>query len=325
MGLTYEDLSPFMACCIGRGNDYALQMPDGNYSRQGRLIDYDLVYRHLTGQVTIGTYVINEFGTSTFAVFDHDSPDPARGLSVLLDVQAKLSQGGVVSYLERSRRGGHLWVFCEPVHPAVLRAWLLPYCPVDSELEFYPKQDTLSDECLYGACIRVPLGIHRLTGERYRFVSLVNGSWVDLFTSYSEALAFFAHVVKHRNIPPSLEKISPPISFYPSKEYPSQLAAPQPTLGGIAEWCLMHDPYTVIGRYVQLDRYGSGCCPFGSHHSDGVDSHPSFFVYSPMASNIMCWYCHVWGRGGSLFDFLKLYYGMSARDLWSALRQGAQF
>jgi hypothetical protein len=331
VGMTYTDLNPFMTCCLGRSNAYKLQREDGRYSHQEGMLDYDLIYQHLTGQVTIATYVISELNTCSFAVFDHDSEEPSRGLSVLLDIQERLAYDGIASYLERSRRGGHLWVFCEPTSPALLRSWLLPYRPDDS-IEFYPKQDTLSAAVPYGSAIRVPLGIHRLTGERYRFVTCTNGSLVDLFTSYSSALAFFAHVARDRNIPPQpnflpvqAEVPQPPKLNTLQKNQTLYAPTPSLTLSNIAEWCLSYDPYAVIGRYVQLDPYGHGCCPFGAHHSDGIDSHPSFFVYVPTPPNIMCWYCHTWKRGGSLFDFLKLYYGMSVHDLWVALQQGAQF
>jgi hypothetical protein len=328
MSFTYADLTPFALCCIGRVNDCVFQLPDGKYVRQGKLIDYDLICQHLMGKLTVGTYVISESNVCNFVVFDHDSSDQMVGLLVLLGIQSRLIQAGIISYLERSRRGGHLWVFCVPTHPALLRAWLLPYCPVDPDLEFYPKQDGLSDASPYGACIRVPLGIHRLTGERYRFVSVsAAGQFVDLFTSWREAFAFFAHVHTHRNVPPSgLMITESKRSPTDQKKYPSKTLDVGLQIGttkDIAGWCLMHDPLMVIGRYVDLDGGGRGHCPFGLHHSDGVDSHPSFFVYRPTAPDIKCWYCHAWKQGGSLFDFLKLYYGMSARDLWIALQQGA--
>jgi hypothetical protein len=85
------------------------------------------------------------------------------------------------------------------------------------------------------------------------------------------------------------------------------------------------DPIVVIGRYVSLDGNGMGCCPFGWHHDDGQDGHPSFVVYQPSAPSICCWYCHVWQQGGSLFDFLKLYCGLEAGELWHFLQIGFEF
>jgi len=61
---------------------------------------------------------------------------------------------------------------------------------------------------------------------------------------------------------------------------------------------------------------------FGEHHAGGVDDHASFQVYAPHAPGGYCWFCHVAGSGGSLFDFLRLYYGLSAQDLWRKLQDG---
>jgi hypothetical protein len=93
----------------------------------------------------------------------------------------------------------------------------------------------------------------------------------------------------------------------------------------IRGWCASQDALSIIGRYVSLDQNGLGCCPFGWHHDDGVDTHPSFVAYCPISLGICCWYCHTWQQGGSLFDFLRLYYGLDARELWHLILSGAQF
>lgn len=88
--------------------------------------------------------------------------------------------------------------------------------------------------------------------------------------------------------------------------------------------CAQQNAVEVIGWYVRLDRNGLGCCPFGEHHSDGKDSHPSLWVYEPKHPDVCCWYCHTWQRGGSVFDFLRLYHGLEARDLWQRLKEGGR-
>ena len=58
---------------------------------------------------------------------------------------ARLAGDGIPSYLEASRRGVHLRVmFSAPAPAALVRRWLLPYCPAG--VEFYPKQDTAALE-----------------------------------------------------------------------------------------------------------------------------------------------------------------------------------
>jgi hypothetical protein len=37
------------------------------------------------------------------------------------------------------------------------------------------------------------------------------------------------------------------------------------------------------------------------------------------------WHCYAWGKGGSVFDFLRSYYGLDARELWHRIQAGARF
>jgi hypothetical protein len=322
--VTVSMLDPFIACCVGRRNDYAVQLPDGRYRRQGTDFTYETLFWHLEGRHTLGTYLINELNQCGFAVFDSDAP---TGLYDLATVQINLRTNGIPAYLEQSRRGAHLWVFLsEPISPVLLRAWLLPFCPVG--VEFYPKQEAASWEHP-GSLIRLPLGVHLRVFERYPFVTLIDDQPFSLFSSVVDALGWFSTV--ERAPVPSLPTLS---NQRDGGRQPTQrnisFKKTQPTTtvgvpGTVREWCLNQDPLTVIGRYVRLDNNGVGCCPFGWHHDDGVDMHPSFVAYRPTAPDICCWYCHVWRSGGSLFDFLKLYYSLEARELWNHIKSGTQF
>src|SRR5215467_7513990 len=130
-------LECFLDTFVSRRDDFALQRSDGGYVRVGRPLALQDVRAHLAGAHTIGSYVIDEHGCCRYAVFDADSHD---GLHVLSEVQCQLQAAGIASYLEQSRRGGHLWVFlATPTRASVVRAWLVPSCPAG--VEFYPKQD----------------------------------------------------------------------------------------------------------------------------------------------------------------------------------------
>jgi hypothetical protein len=176
--------------------------------------------------------------------------------------------------------------------------------------------------------VRLPLGVHRLTGERYPFVTLVNGTWVPLAPSIVEMLHWFGSVERVR-VPAALAVSAPTTPLTSAQgSIPFQTPSPIETAGvpsTIRDWCRRYDPVSVIGRYVALDERGMGCCPFGSHHAHGVDRHPSLWVYHPTYPDICCWYCHVWRQGGSLFDFLRYYYGLEPADLWQRLQAGARF
>ena len=308
-------LEQYMTLCVGRRDDYAVQRASGRYVRVGRALTPEIVRAHLKGCHTIGTYVIDEHGACRFAVLDADSDD---GLSMLAGVQACLAAAGILSYLEASRRGGHLWVFLLHTVPAsLLRHWLLPYVPAG--IECYPKQDQASG---YGSLIRLPLGIHRRTCRRYPFVTWTEHGAVPVASSVHDTLAWLS-TVRRVDVPdtraePQTRRRSPPhtsITTHPG-------TARQPHYTTIRDWCAAQDHYALIGRYVALDYRGMGCCPFGEHHADGRDTHPSFRVYMPATPGGCCWHCYTWGKGGNIFNFLALYLELDARTLWQRLQAG---
>ncbi|MBV9691663.1 MAG: hypothetical protein JO202_18355 [Ktedonobacteraceae bacterium] len=316
------DLHTLATCCVGRRDDYAVQRADGSYCRVGRVLSDEVLRLHLAGVQTIGSYVIDEEGFCRFAVFDADRED---GLDQLLTVQSRLRRDGIASYLEGSRRGGHLHLFlAAPVSTGWLRTFLVPYCPAGVEL--YPKQERASYEHP-GSLMRVPLGVHRRSLRRYPFVRWQDGQFVVVAGSVLQTLAWL-RTVERVTVPAVLSRPRQDVQAprdkrkYPSKG--SRLTPLDPKLT-IRDWCLAHDPVEVIGCYVALDERGMGCCPFGWHHSDGRDSHPSLWVYQPRKGDLCCWYCHVWQRGGSLFDFLRYYHGLDARTLWQRIRSGERF
>jgi hypothetical protein len=318
-------LSCYARLFVGRRDDYAVQQGDGRYRRAGRPLTYSLLEEHLQGVQTLGTYVIDEQGTCRFAVFDADQVD---GRMVLVGVQERLHQDGIPSYLEASRRGCHLWVFCDRLVPAShLRRWFLPYCPAWN-VEFYPKQDETTQG--YGSLIRLPLGLHRLSGRRYNFFT-----WqpddpprrVPVAPRLEDTLVWLSSI--QRATVPGEDSLLPLPKPWGQASHQSLAKSPggvtaSPT-ATIETWCRSQDPYQVIGHYVRLDARGLGCCPFGEHHSDGKDSHPSFRVYQPRRPRGSCWYCYAWGKGGTLFDFLCLYHGLDAKALWHRILAGEVF
>src|SRR6266487_1152885 len=315
--ITKQHLWSLASLCVGRCSDFALQQADGRYLRAGRPLDYSTLRLHLSGELTIGIYVTDEQGRCRFAVFDADSPD---GLATLLEVKLTLAASAIPSYLELSRRGGHLWVFlARPAAAGQLRRWLLPYCP--SGVEFYPKRDWAND-AQPGSLIRLPFGVHRLSGRRYPFVSLVGDRLVPVAPSVAGALTWLS-TVERATVPDEPGSAngdqpgySTPTQYSTKKGVMTSTPTPQMS---IRDWCAGQDPLLVIGRYVELDSNGLGCCPFGEHHSDGQDSHPSLWVHAPVAPDVACWYCHTWCAGGSLFEFLSLYHGLSKKELWHRL------
>jgi TOTE conflict system primase-like protein len=316
-----------VSTCVGRTDRYLLQRENGRYRPVLAKLTYDRLRDHLAGSCTLATYAIAEDDLCRFAVFDSDADD---GLFQLFRLQQVLGELAVPSYLERSRRGGHLWVFLEfATSPHVLRQALLPFCP--SDVEFFPSHDTATFEHP-GYPVRLPLGIHRKTGCRYLFVEYCSGDFVSVARTITETLLWLSTVervsvetIAHLAEQNQLVALAAPPR--PSKKLP--VLAKAPGSGGqwrtIVEWCVVQDPHALIGRYVALDARGVGSCPFGWHHSDGEDAHPSLVVYNPVGSDVMCWWCRAWKQGGSVFDFLRYWYGLDARELWHRILSGEQF
>lgn len=149
----------------------------------------DLTIRdHLEGRITIGLYAINPINQRCkWVSIDADYSD---ALEDLLKLQWELKQDGVEAALEKSRRGGHLWIFtAEPLLARDCRLYIqnlaqrlkVPIKGLRREqnsaanrsvlgdgIEIFPKQDELkADE--FGNALRGPLGIHRGVGKRFWF------------------------------------------------------------------------------------------------------------------------------------------------------------
>jgi hypothetical protein len=311
-----RQLQQFAHLFVGRLSDYAVQGADGRYRRVGAPISVEVLKEHLMGSLTMGTYVLDEQNQASFAVYDADQED---GLLILVEVWYGLALDGIPAYLEKSRRGGHLWVFLRrPLAACTLRRWLLPYCPAD--VEFYPKQDKTQG---YGSLIRVPLGIHRRTGKRYPFVFPDRLGNPVVASSVSETVRFFEQAERAR-VPANLAQVEVPehrTKATHTSQTKTQHIHQSSGVRTIAEWCASQDPFTVIGQYVRLDSRGMGHCPFGSHHKDGRDTHPSFQVFVPRSSGGICWRCYAGNVSGNVFNFLQSYHGLEARDLWAMLQK----
>jgi hypothetical protein len=146
--------------------------------KRDRRLSLGTIGNHLNGLLTIGLYSLNpKTQRSKWVAIDADYEN---ALEDLLKVQWELRQDGVDSALERSRRGGHLWIFMEQPLLAQecriyiynlarrLRVPLKGAAGLAEGLEVFPRQDQLGPG-EFGNAIRGPLGIHRGAGKRYWF------------------------------------------------------------------------------------------------------------------------------------------------------------
>ena len=147
---------------------------------------------HWQGKRTLSVSVFDTQGKSRFGVIDLDisrqtldrldlAGREALRERLLDDARALLERArraGVDGVIEDSSlKGSHLWFFFRsPLSAARVRAFLAALCavcgqpPEGTHRELFPGSDTCPEDGL-NSRMRLPLGIHRVTGERSRFLS----------------------------------------------------------------------------------------------------------------------------------------------------------
>ena len=132
---------------------------------------------HLDGKITIGLYAINpQNQRCKWVAIDADY---STAMDDLIKLQYQLTQDGVESALEMSKRGGHLWIFLAlPLLARKCRIYIYDLAqklgvPVKGSglaegIEVFPKHDEIQ-EGAFGNALRGPLGIHRGAKRRFWF------------------------------------------------------------------------------------------------------------------------------------------------------------
>jgi hypothetical protein len=150
---------------VQRWDLYARQLDDGSYVCVHEPLNVDHLLAHLRGESTLGAYLLDQESRARFLVLDADD---AQSWQQLGHLASALVDEDVQAYLEESRRGGHLWLFLAgAVAGQEVRAFgkeLLAAHRTEG-VELYPKQDQIADGP--GSLIRMPFGVHRLTGQGY--------------------------------------------------------------------------------------------------------------------------------------------------------------
>jgi hypothetical protein len=276
---------------IQRWDVYPRQLEDGRYICIHEPLNVSLLYAHLSGKITLGTYVLNEESKARFVVLDNDTEN---GWKYLLDCGSKLSKSGIPAYLEKSRRGGHIWMFFrEAIDGHLARGFSQGIVKQlgFKNFEIYPKQDNVGDG--FGSLIRLPFGVHRLTGRRYGF-----------FASNSEPLGKTLRAQISALQSPDFISEDVLKLYKQSLPSPSQKALPNrpgETTGPLSERIKSKvTALEFISQYVDLKPTESGAvglCPFHDDH------HPSFGVNDK--ENY--WHCFAGCGSGSIIDFWSLW------------------
>lgn len=129
---------------VQRRDCYARQFDDGSYVCIHKPLHQGLLISHLNGELTLGAYVLDQHNRARFAVLDADDDEQWQKLIRMSKV---LSGDGIPSYLESSRRGGHLWLFFDrPIPGRESRRFGKKLLEMNDAvgIELFPKQDRLS-------------------------------------------------------------------------------------------------------------------------------------------------------------------------------------
>jgi hypothetical protein len=260
---------------IHRKDIYARQTPQGGYVCVHRPFTSGLMYQHLMGDFTLGTYLLDQESRAWFTVLDAD--DNIAGLAAMA---ASLEAQELPCYLETSRRGGHLWFFFrEPVAGQIAHRFGL-WCAHEYSLsvEVYPKQEQLATGP--GSLIRIPFGIHRKSGQRYGFIH-PDGRSLGTLREQAETLC---------------DPLTVPVATLRHYQYqPERKSGYQPHSSLPVD--LKTVPLVeIVSQYVDLRPVASGyigLCPF---HYDKV---PSFGINTQ--GNF--WHCFAGCGGGDLAHF----------------------
>lgn len=259
-------LGAYMNIFRGREDCFARQWADkaerkSGYTPVRQIMTERDVRDHLAGLRTYGIYLMQADGLVRLGVIDvdlrkdlrHTTLDSAkrgeirRELAYLLERLPSLAhEQGLECVVEFSgSKGYHFWFsFDAPVEPGPLRAVLQGLVSrIASDLscfglEVFPKQDSLSGKGL-GNLVKLPLGIHRLSGKPSRFLPGDRGDvWQQLAKLDQARVNPVAVLSKACRISPA------PVIDHPGharwkQEYPelSALSAACPLLAGVFAVC----------------------------------------------------------------------------------------
>lgn len=287
--LNRDILRRYAKTFIPRQDCYPIQTEDGRYITLKRRFQLDYLQAHLKGIMTLGAYALDEQSQARWLCLDADEPEH---WAELLTMAGDLQQDGITAYLEPSRRGGHLWLFFTSTPGATARQFgqsLISRYKL-AAIELFPKQDALKTGP--GSLVRLPLGRHRLTGERYHFVTLEGEplapsirQQVHLLTQpHTVPAAYIRHMA--RQAPQPEQSQLKPLFAEVNRE------ATGATLSERLKNAI--SVYDFVRRYVDLDENATGHCPFhdDNHKSFGVNRSENY------------WNCWSGCGGGSIIDFM---------------------
>lgn len=290
----------FITTFIPRRDTYPKQWDGGRqYTRITAPLTPDIVEAHIRGQLTIGAYSLGADGKTNKITFDADENET---FSDLIQLAVDLAQRAIPGYLETSRRGGHLWLFTPVLSGRDARNFGLQlirdYIPHSPIKEVFPKQTTVEPGGV-GSFVRLPLGVHQVTGRRYHFI---HPDHSPIAATIRDQLAILADPER---IP--LEFIRETLAHIPPPPEPKPVTRTHTPDGRLPLSQRIKQSISTldfIAYYVPLNAKYKGHCPFHD------DQEMSFSVDS-VKDHFTCFAC---GFGGDLIHFWRHWRELEGKD-----------
>lgn len=263
-----ETLNRFISLFSGREDCFARQWTDKKADKQGyvpvrKVFGPAELEEHLGGRKTYGIYLMQSDGRIKTAVIDADLQKKYRGIKISPDVRNRIRReaGYLISRIKEisntagghplvevsGGKGYHMWYFFDPPASAgpvrgALQRLVQMLAPDLStfHLEVFPKQGRLSGKGL-GNLVKLPLGIHRLTGNRSFFLECADRSLGAQLTHLSTVrLSDSKKMVAHWQAPGKGEMVMHPRLKAWAASYPDlyRLQTCCPPLAQIITFCV---------------------------------------------------------------------------------------
>ncbi len=296
---------------INRWDRYPKQLGDGKYvSVQSQPLTFSLIEQHLLGSVTLGAYALDTQSRARWICLDADDAADWKGL-IKLSRTLERSRDQIPSYLDQSRRGGHLWFFTDPIPGQLARRFAKQLLTTHNlpTVEIYPKQDELRTGP--GSLVRLPLGVHRGDSPPHRYHFVQSDGTTPLAPNIREQVKMLANPnrVLHGYIEQFAAHIPKPKAVLPSPGFKRGAEIVGDTPSEKIKNAI--SVYEFVSQFVELDKNGQGYCPFhdDSRMSFGVNRDGNF------------WHCFAGCTGQTVIDFWMQWQHI---DFTQAVRELAQ-
>jgi hypothetical protein len=156
---------------VNRPQPYAVQQHDGSYRWIHERCELEELAAHLDGDWTLALSSTDAKARSKWLCLDIDAVDVAV-VPQLVALRAALAERELPGFVEASRRGGHLWFLLDQAVPAriargVFEQTLNAVRTTGLAIPPYELYPIATEPGMLGQAVRLPLGIHQLTGYRY--------------------------------------------------------------------------------------------------------------------------------------------------------------